>query len=70
MKHVRKHWTSKLYKQVKVGEDSVFIPLVDDLDDFQLVWHYDRARDEEDYEYMSVLYTEAESRGIKHCLIN
>jgi len=70
MRFSRKHWTSKLYRQISVGDDSVSIVIVNDLDDEQLIWHYNRARDEEDYEYMGACYTEALSRGIQKFLIN
>lgn len=68
MKYKRQHWTSKLSVQVKVGDDTVFVPVVDDLDDEQLVWHYERALDEEDYEYTAVCHIEAERRDISKYL--
>jgi len=64
MKQPRKHWTSKVYKQINVGSDTVFMVVVNDLEDEHLIWHYERAHDEEDYEYMSACYIEAENRGI------
>jgi hypothetical protein len=68
MKRTRKHWTSKLFEQVKVGEYCVLIPVVDDLENDQLIWHFERAADEEDYEYMSACHTEAKSRNIVNLL--
>lgn len=60
----RKHNSSRVYKQVKVGDDTVFVPVVEDLDDEWLLWHYTRAIDGEDYEYAQACYVEGEIRGI------
>lgn len=64
MKQQRRHWSSKVFKQIKVGDDTVFVPIVDDLEDEHLIWHFDRAMDEEDYEYASTCKIEADNRGI------
>lgn len=60
----RRYWHSKVYKQIKVGQDTVFIPVIEDLEDKHLHWHFKRAIDEQDYEYASACKIEAESRGL------
>ena len=62
-KYTRRYWHSKVYKQIKVGDDTVFIPVVDDLEMSHLKIHFNRAIEEEDYEYAAVCRVEAESRG-------
>lgn len=59
----RKTPYSKLYKhQVLPGGISMLIPIVNDLDDDMLRWHFNRAIDEEDYEYAQHVAVEAERR--------
>jgi hypothetical protein len=40
------------------------MPVVDDLDDEQLLHHYNRAIEEEDFEYAQTCYVEGATRGI------
>lgn len=64
----RKIWTCKRYRQMKVGDDTVFIVIVNDLDNDQLKWHFDRAVDEQDYEYAGACQVEADLRGVGELL--
>lgn len=62
----RKTPYSRLYKQHIFADGiSMLIPIVNDLDDDMLQWHYQKAIDDEDYEYAGYVSAEAKRRNVK-----
>lgn len=60
----RKSPYSRRYKQVNTPAGSVFMPVMDDLPDDVIQWHYDWGIENEDYEYAQAAWIEAQNRGM------
>lgn len=56
---------SKLYKQENVEGITFYIPVVDDLDDLELLTHFTLGLSQEDYDYCAAVKIELDRRGIK-----
>lgn len=61
----RKYPMSIRYAVVEVAGTQVVITITDDLSDELLQQHFDKALDEEDYEYCQALRAEADKRNYK-----
>jgi hypothetical protein len=61
----RKTPYARRYTTMNTEAGPVVVPVVDDLPDDMLQWHYEWGLDNDDYEYAQAVYIEMDKRGIK-----
>lgn len=60
----RGHYSER-FKITSIGQEDILLWVTDDLDDEEIINHFEIAMSKDNFEYAQALYAEAQYRGLK-----